>query len=350
MRRRICERAKWLRSPSAPWARRFFRHFAVSLGTHGLRHLPQSRARLWATQRPGGAARRAELDRQGARAVPSLRYVLNRTPVWNKEFIANPAERIIEGEEPPTGGFGWDGRFNTLHDRPRFRCWRRTRWPTPEPKKLRPSCSARLCGRISQRFGAQIFDDPAKAYAQRCIALERFELEDPSFHPYNSKYDDYLDGKVQLSEQEQRGLTCSTIRGAATARPVIWIARGRWLASAVHGLSVRGPGRAAQSGDSRQCDRAITSTWACADPCARISRSNRSIAGCSRPDAAQCRTRACLLPQRTLSYAEGSAALLRAARHRSPAVVSRITLRHSQTNSTICLRYCAAISTSSTSR
>lgn len=41
------------------------------------------------------------LDRQGARSVPSLRYDLNRTPIWNKEFIANPAERTLEGEEPP---------------------------------------------------------------------------------------------------------------------------------------------------------------------------------------------------------------------------------------------------------
>ena len=38
------------------------------------------------------------------------------------------------------------------------------------------------------------------------MALERFELEDPSFHPYSSKYDRYLDGKATLTAQEQRGL------------------------------------------------------------------------------------------------------------------------------------------------
>ncbi len=57
-----------------------------------------------------------------------------------------------------------------------------------------------------QLFGAHIFDDPARAYAQALLALERFQLEDPSFHPYSSKFDDYLDGKAQLSEQEQRGM------------------------------------------------------------------------------------------------------------------------------------------------
>jgi cytochrome c peroxidase len=55
-------------------------------------------------------------------------------------------------------------------------------------------------------FGAEIFDDSSKAYAAMLTALERFELEDISFHPYNSKYDDYLDGKAKLSAQEQRGL------------------------------------------------------------------------------------------------------------------------------------------------
>ena len=50
---------------------------------------------------------------------------------------------------------------------------------------------------IRKAFGAEIFDEPSKAYAGMLTALERFELEDPSFHPYNSKYDDYLDGKVQ---------------------------------------------------------------------------------------------------------------------------------------------------------
>ena len=56
-----------------------------------------------------------------------------------------------------------------------------------------------------QLFGRRIFDDPAQAFAQALLAIERFELDDPSFHPYSSKFDDYLDGKAQFSEQELRG-------------------------------------------------------------------------------------------------------------------------------------------------
>jgi cytochrome c peroxidase len=148
------------------------------------------------------------MDRQGARAVPALRYVLNRTPVWGKTFIANPAERILEGDESPVGGFGWDGRFNTLHEQAAF--------PLLAMNEMAAADSREIAAKLQRTsyaddfrkvFGAQIFDDWRRAYAAALTAIERFELEDPSFHPYTSKYDDYLDGKAQLSDQERRGLT-----------------------------------------------------------------------------------------------------------------------------------------------
>jgi cytochrome c peroxidase len=136
-----------------------------------------------------------------------LRYVLNRTPIWNKEFIANPAERILEGNEPPAGGLGWDGRFNTLHDQAAFPLLAPNEMANTSPRdiiaKLRRAAYAE---NFRKAFGPQIFEDPARAYSAMLTALERFELEDPSFHPYSSKYDDYLDGKLKLSAQEMRGL------------------------------------------------------------------------------------------------------------------------------------------------
>ncbi len=147
------------------------------------------------------------LDRQGARAVPSLRYVLNHTPFWNKKYIENPAERLLEGDDPPAGGFGWDGRFNLLREQSAF--------PLLAANEMANASCAEVAAKLERTsyagdfrklFGAQIFDDTSKAYAQALVAIERFELEEPSFHPYNSKYDDYLDGKAHLSEQERRGL------------------------------------------------------------------------------------------------------------------------------------------------
>jgi hypothetical protein len=73
-------------------------------------------------------------SRQGARAVPSLSYVLNRTPIWNKEFIANPVERILEGEEPPTGG-SLGTAVSTLSTNRPPSLWPPTRWPTLDRRK-----------------------------------------------------------------------------------------------------------------------------------------------------------------------------------------------------------------------
>jgi cytochrome c peroxidase len=42
--------------------------------------------------------------------------------------------------------------------------------------------------------------------AAAATALERFELEDPTFHPYNSRFDQYLRGTATLSADELEGL------------------------------------------------------------------------------------------------------------------------------------------------
>jgi cytochrome c peroxidase len=152
----------------------------------------------------GGAA----LDRQGVRAVPSLRYVLNRTPVWFKEYIDNPAERLREGNEPPSGGFGWDGRFNSLQEQASFPLLSPDEMANATPAEVvRKLARAAYASEFRQAFGAHIFEDPPQAYARALDALERFELDDPSFHPFTSKFDRYLDGRESLTAQEKRGLT-----------------------------------------------------------------------------------------------------------------------------------------------
>ena len=149
----------------------------------------------------------AHLDMQGVRSVPSLRYVLNRTPFWGKSYIASKAERIMEGNEPPAGGFGWDGRFDTLRAQAEF--------PLLAPNEMANAGPDDIVAKLQRAsyaeefravFGAAIFDDARHAYAQALAAIERFELEDASFHPYSSKYDDFLDGHATLSAAELRGL------------------------------------------------------------------------------------------------------------------------------------------------
>ena len=55
-------------------------------------------------------------------------------------------------------------------------------------------------------FGAAIFDDPATAFERMLLALQQYQKEDPAFHPFDSKYDQFIAGRVSLEPAELRGL------------------------------------------------------------------------------------------------------------------------------------------------
>lgn len=148
----------------------------------------------------------AGLDRPGTRSVPSLRYALNRTPRWFKEYQSNPVERMTETDSVPTGGLTRDGRFNTLHEQALA--------PLLSANEMANTESNGIVGKLKQAsyaaefrrlFGEQIFARPELAFNKMLEALERFQLDDPSFRPYSSKFDQYLQGKAQLTAAEQRG-------------------------------------------------------------------------------------------------------------------------------------------------
>lgn len=146
------------------------------------------------------------LNQPGGRAVPSLRYVLNRTPIWSDDRTASAAERLLEGTEAPTGGFGWDGRFDSLHQQAAFPLLAGNEMANRSRDEIAQAVrKAAYAGRFRELIGAARFNDSSELFDQVLRAIERFELEDPSFRPYSSKYDEYLDGKVELTEVELRG-------------------------------------------------------------------------------------------------------------------------------------------------
>jgi len=134
-------------------------------------------------------------DVQGFRASPSLRY-LNQNPAF---FFAK--------DGTPTGGFDRDGRANSLAQQGER--------PFLAPHEMAnadvPSVVAKLAKaayveRFRQQFGAAIIDNPEQAFSRMTFALQAFQREAPEFHPFDSKYDYFLAGKVKLSDQEMRGL------------------------------------------------------------------------------------------------------------------------------------------------
>ena len=180
-----------------------------------------------------------DLKRPGVRAVPSLRY-LEHAP----NFSIGPSKETADNDPPPPdaapvaavlagatkvasvakadankaalaaaeanvprGGLDWDGRANTLQ--------LQALGPLLDPNEMDNHSTADVLEKLEHAayaddlkklFGANIFNQRELALYEALFALARFQTEDPSFHPYDSKYDAVLAGKAVLSDAEARGL------------------------------------------------------------------------------------------------------------------------------------------------
>lgn len=142
----------------------------------------------------------ARLDRWGLRSVPSLRYLSSRPQFARHVYTDTGSDREDVG---PAGGFMLDGRVNQLGAQ--------ALEPLLDPAEMANGSVAALATRLRQlpyvaEFARGAGSD-ARALAQEAAAaLAAFELEDPSFHPYSSRYDRYLEGQLALSSEELAGL------------------------------------------------------------------------------------------------------------------------------------------------
>jgi cytochrome c peroxidase len=136
-----------------------------------------------------------DLATQGFRAAPSLRY-LNLTPRFS--FAADGT---------PSGGFDRDGRAQTLAEQ--------AQRPFLAAHEMANADAAAVIAKLQRAayaeqfrsvFGAAIFDDPATAFDRVLLALQQYQNEDPAFHPFDSKYDQFIAGKLVLDPAELRGL------------------------------------------------------------------------------------------------------------------------------------------------
>jgi cytochrome c peroxidase len=174
------------------------------------------------------------LSRQGVRAVPSLMY-LERQPNFSigpddeeNETVTlgqlaalgrdatrvrktaletrTSAANLVPPSLVPQGGLFWDGRADTLQQQALF--------PVLSPLEMDGGSVAAITAklrqapyatRFAQLFGIAVFDTPRLAVAEAMFAVGRYEIEDPSFHPYTSKFDYWLEGRAHLSAAELRG-------------------------------------------------------------------------------------------------------------------------------------------------
>ena len=140
----------------------------------------------------------------GTRAVPSLRYT-EYTPGYsdlldNADGIAEPA---------PGGGYTWDGRVDSLGEQAKI--------PLLAPLEMANKSAADVLAKVRaasyapaflQAFGAHALDDAEAALANVQLALQSFQTEDVSFHPYSSKFDRHETSQPggTFTPAEERGL------------------------------------------------------------------------------------------------------------------------------------------------
>jgi cytochrome c peroxidase len=139
----------------------------------------------------------------GTRAVPSLRYK-EHLPAY-ADLLENPDGVSVPG---PGGGFTQDGRAPSLAEQAKI--------PLLDVNEMANASPADVVAKIRKSdyadafrtaFGADVFNDEKVAFDKAAEALQAFQLEDYSFHPYSSKYDLFLRNKIggELTEAERRG-------------------------------------------------------------------------------------------------------------------------------------------------
>lgn len=140
----------------------------------------------------------------GTRAVPTLMYKEYTNPY--SDTFENPDMISPPG---PGGGLTWDGRANTIAEQAAI--------PLLAPNEMGAASKAAVVDAVRkgahadafrQAYGAAVFDDTDRAFALVGAALQAFQVEDRSFHPYTSKFDRYRTNKVggALNDAEIRGL------------------------------------------------------------------------------------------------------------------------------------------------
>jgi cytochrome c peroxidase len=146
-----------------------------------------------------------DMKQPGRRAVPSLRY-LEFTPKFTRDYrIPGPDDSEEEG---PTGGFTYDGAVDSLHEQALI--------PLLSPYEMANRNAAAVTARLRDAGYAAVFKqvsgtdlgrDPQRALEQATLALEAFQLEDPSFRPYTSKFDAVMSNHADFTAAELRGFS-----------------------------------------------------------------------------------------------------------------------------------------------
>ncbi|HEY1890000.1 MAG TPA: cytochrome c peroxidase [Steroidobacteraceae bacterium] len=172
-----------------------------------------------------------EVHTPGFRAVPSLRYLYRQpaftigpdvengndvpVPLTQQAQAATGQSRALKTAVTPQaaatnlvpqGGLFWDGRADTLEQQ--------ANGPLYNPAEMdggtlqqvaHKLASGPYAAQLQQLFGAGLLENPGMTVDEAMFAIGRYQIENPAFHPFTSKYDAWLAGKARLRRAELAG-------------------------------------------------------------------------------------------------------------------------------------------------
>jgi cytochrome c peroxidase len=168
-----------------------------------------------------------ELKTPGFRAVPSLEYLYLQpafgigldsdqpTPLAEQAQLASTHARMPKSAQAPQaaaanlvpqGGLFWDGRADRLDQQIDGPLYNPAEMDAGPPARvLRKLKTGPYAGDFVRLFGSAIFHEQQLALDDAALAIARYQLENPAFHPFTSKFDAWLEGKERLTPAELHG-------------------------------------------------------------------------------------------------------------------------------------------------
>ncbi|MFT9386405.1 cytochrome-c peroxidase, partial [Acetobacter sp.] len=105
----------------------------------------------------------------------------------------------------PQGGLFWDGRADTLEEQANGPLFNPDEMAADKAAVIHHLQNAPYTHALLALSGTKATTNPGLLLSEALFALARYQIEEPRFHPYSSKFDLWLEGKAAFTPAERRG-------------------------------------------------------------------------------------------------------------------------------------------------
>ncbi|MGD0141981.1 MAG: cytochrome c peroxidase [Rhizomicrobium sp.] len=144
-------------------------------------------------------------DNSGDDAAPNLQHQASLALNHTRVLKSAAAPQAAAANLVPQGGLFWDGRADTLQQQANGPLFNPAEMAASAPEDIARKLEHDYAEDFHALFGPNIFDAPKQAVAEAMFAIGRYQIEEPGFHPFTSKYDSWLAGRARFTASEARG-------------------------------------------------------------------------------------------------------------------------------------------------